>query len=329
MRKKLLKVFIILLLFTLTGCGRYTPSKITKDLEKKIGNLKAYRISGVLEITNNDDVYNYDVDVSYKAKDKYKVVLKNKANSHEQIILKNSDGVYVLTPALNKSFKFQSDWPYSTSQIYLLEAILDDIKNDNKKKLSKEKNQYVLQTKVNYTNNKKLVKQNIILDKHLNIKKIDVFDKNGIPLMQMTFKKIDYSPTFKNSYFNLPKTLSTKKAKTTSKIEDVIYPLVIPANTKLVSEEKIDKTDGERVLMTFEGDKPFLLVEETANAEDELTVIPTYGEPYMFSDTIGVMADNSLSWNSSGMEYYLVSDVMSKEELLEIAKSINVLPTMK
>ena len=329
MRKKLLKVFIILLLFTLTGCGRYTPSKITKDLEKKIGNLKAYRISGVLEITNNDDVYNYDVDVSYKAKDKYKVVLKNKANSHEQIILKNSDGVYVLTPALNKSFKFQSDWPYSTSQIYLLEAILDDIKNDNKKKLSKEKNQYVLQTKVNYTNNKKLVKQNIILDKQLNIKKIDVFDKNGIPLMQMTFKKIDYSPTFKNSYFNLPKTLSTKKAKTTSKIEDVIYPLVIPANTKLVSEEKIDKTDGERVLMTFEGDKPFLLVEETANAEDELTVIPTYGEPYMFSDTIGVMADNSLSWNSSGMEYYLVSDVMSKEELLEIAKSINVLPTMK
>ena len=329
LRKKLFGILIILLLFTLTGCGRYTPGKITRDLDKKIGNLKAYRLSGVLEITNNDDVYNYDVDVSYKTNDKYKVVLKNKANKHEQIILKNDDGVYVLTPALNKSFKFQSDWPYNTSQIYLLEAILDDIKGDKKKKLFKEKKQYVLQTKVNYTNNKKLVKQNIFLDKHLNIKKIDVFDKNEVPLMQMTFKRIDYSPTFKDSYFKLPKAFNTKKAKTTSKIEDVIYPLVIPANTKLVSEEKIDKTNGERVLMTFEGDKPFLLVEETANVEDELTVVPTYGEPYMFADTIGVMADNSLTWNSSGMEYYLVSDVMGKEELLEIAKSINVIPTMK
>jgi len=38
-----------------------------------------------------------------------RVSLKNKTNNHEQIILKNSDGVYVLTPSLNKSFKFQSD----------------------------------------------------------------------------------------------------------------------------------------------------------------------------------------------------------------------------
>ena len=27
-----------------------------------------------------------------------------------QIILRNEEGVFVLTPALNKSFRFQSDW---------------------------------------------------------------------------------------------------------------------------------------------------------------------------------------------------------------------------
>jgi hypothetical protein len=49
----------------------------------------------------------------------------------------------------------------------------------------------------------------------------------------------------------------------------------------------------------------------------------------MLMDSLGTMTDNSISWTSSGIDYYIVSDVMSQEELLEVAESINVLPTMK
>ena len=49
----------------------------------------------------------------------------------------------------------------------------------------------------------------------------------------------------------------------------------------------------------------------------------------MFMDTIGVLSDNSLTWTSGNMEYYIVSDVMSQDELVEIASSVNILPTMK
>ena len=119
------------------------------------------------------------------------------------------------------------------------------------------------------------------------------------------------------------------KIQETMTLEDTIYPLVLPTGTTLSNEEKIKKTNGERVLMTFEGDKPFLLVEETANVEDELTIIPTNGKPYQLMDTLGVMTDNSLSWTTNGIEYYLVSDVLSSEELVNIAQSIYVLPTMK
>ena len=62
---------------------------------------------------------------------------------------------------------------------------------------------------------------------------------------------------------------------------------------------------------------------------DEFTVIPTMGEPAMFMDSLGVLSDNSINFTSGGINYYLVSDVMSQDELLEIANSINVLPTMK
>ena len=81
--------------------------------------------------------------------------------------------------------------------------------------------------------------------------------------------------------------------------------------------------------MTFSGDKPFLLVQETTSVLDEFTIIPTSGEPYMLMDTLGIMTDNSLSWTSGGIDYYIVSDVMGKDELLEIAQSISSVPVMK
>lgn len=93
------KIFLasLLILLLLTGCGTKSEKQIVKDLAQKVENTKAYQLKGTLEFVNNDDVYNYIVNVSYQKSDKYKVSLKNISNNHEQIILKNSDGVYVIT----------------------------------------------------------------------------------------------------------------------------------------------------------------------------------------------------------------------------------------
>ncbi len=332
--KKIFVGIIITMLLVTTGCGKNTESSVINDLEKKINKASAYKISGDLEIVNNDEVYNYDIEVSYKKDNNYKVILTNKANDHTQIILKNTDGVYVLTPALNKSFKFQSDWPYSNSQIYLLKSLVNDIKNTKDIKFEEEKSGYKIVTTVNYPNNSKLVEQVIELNKKRDIKKVKVYDDNHAVCISMTFKSIDYSPIFKKDYFDLNEVMGTysideETTKKTSELEDTIYPLVVPTNTKLVSEEKIKKDIGDRIIMTFDGDKPFLLVEETAVIEDEFTIIPTYGEPYQLMDTLGVMTNNSLTWTSNGIEYYIVSDVLNQDELVEVAQSISYLPTMK
>jgi len=116
MKKIIILGTIIMMLFVLTGCGKKDEKTIVKNLDKKISSATSYRIDGKLQITNNDDTYNYDVEVSYMKPNKYRVSLLNMSNDHEQIILKNDDGVYVVTPSLNKSFKFQSDWPNNNSQ---------------------------------------------------------------------------------------------------------------------------------------------------------------------------------------------------------------------
>ena len=144
--------------------------------------------------------------------------------------------VYVLTPALNKSFKFQSDWPYSNSQIYLLKSLINDIKDTKDRSFKDAKNGYSLITKVNYPNNSKLVKQTIELDKNGDFKKVSVYDSNNIICMTMIFDSIDYSPTFKKDYFILDSVMSTysvseEEVKETTKIDDSIYPLAIPSGT--------------------------------------------------------------------------------------------------
>ena len=175
---------------------------------------------------------------------------------------------------------------------------------------------------------KKLEEKNIKYKK-LNIKNVKVYDGNDAIKMELNVNNIDYSPTFKDDYFELDtimRTFSDSEAVESSNLDDSIYPLFVPLNTSLTNSERIETDTGERIIMTFSGDKPFLLVEETASVMEEFTVIPTYGEPYMFMDTLGVMTDTSLSWTSNGIEYYLISEVMSKDELIEVAQSIYELP---
>jgi len=350
MKKFLLSILLIFTL-CLTGCmGKKGESYVMDELTKKIEKANSYYVEGTMELMNNEDVYEYNVKVSYKKGDFYKVDLINTSNNHEQVILRNNEGVYVVTPSLNKSFKFQSDWPYNNSQSYLLTSLLDDLSNDETKKYEEVDDGYVFTTIVNYPNNQKLVKQKIYIDKDINVKKVEVLDTDNNVQIKMNFDKIDLKSEFKEDYFDLNKLIkekteinnqnekdpdkdenleNTEETKETATIEDIIYPMYLPVNTYLTSQEKLDKEDGQRLILTFDGDSSFMLIEETVSILEEHQIIPTYGDLELMGDTIAVVNDNSVNWVSNGIEYYVISDVMAKNELLEVARSISVIPVSK
>ncbi len=327
--KKILFLIVILSIF-MTGCGK--NKDVINKMKNNIENMQSYHIKGNLEIINNEDIYDYDVDVSYKAKDYFRVSLKNINNNHTQILLKNDDGVYVLTPALNKSFKFQSDWPYNNSQIYLLQTILKDILDDSNSDIIDTSDGYIVTSKVKYVNNDALNKQKVYLDKNYNIKKVEVLDKDGKIAMKMNFDNINTRPNFSEDYFKLNSSLNTSsiedKIIASSKI-DLTYPMYIPEKTYLTNQNKVPTDNGERVILTFDGDNPFMLLEETSKIEEEMITIPTYGNPEMVGDTIGVVSAGSVSWSSNGVDYYVTSSNLSESELLSVANSIGVLPVGK
>lgn len=246
-----------------------------------------------------------------------------------------------------------------------MDSIIEDIQDDKDRKFELINEGYKFESLVNYPNNKKLVKQEVEIDKNLNIKKASILDKDGKLMMKMTFDKIEINKGFDKNYFDLNNLLnnSTKKEETpkqdntsstetntnqpktteedtekentktetkqTTTIEDIIYPMYLPDNTYLTSQEKVETESGERLILTFEGDNPFILVEETIHPSDTSLIIPTSGNLEFLSDVIGVVNDNSISWDSNGIEYYVISKTMETSELIEIARSISVLPVSK
>ena len=99
--------------------------------------------------------------------------------------------------------------------------------------------------------------------------------------------------------------------------------MYLPSNTYLTSQKMLNTDNGERVILTFGGDKSFTLIEETVSVGKELDVNLTYGEPDLIIDTVGTIEDYNINWMSNGIEYSLVSDSLEKNELINVAKSIS------
>ncbi len=341
MKKIFLGIFLCLIF--LTGCGKKSEGDVLKSYTSAVEKAKSYYLNGKMELVNNEDVYAYDISVSYEADDNYKIELVNTVNNHEQVILRNSEGVYVVTPSLNKSFKFQSDWPYNNSQVYLLSSLLDDINNDEERVFETKDNEYVFTTRVNYPNSPKLEKQKIYFNANNLPTRVEVLDKDGNVEIKMVFNKIDLKADFNDTYFDLSSILDTEvkeenneeqqntetETKETATIDDIIYPMYLPTNTYLANQEKVKVDNGERLILTFAGDSSFVLVEETVSITNSPEIIPTYGEVELIGASLAVINDNSANWFSNGIEYYVVSDTMDSSEILEVAKSISVLPVGK
>ena len=341
MKKIFLGIFLCLIF--LTGCGKKSEGDVLKSYTSAVEKAKSYYLNGKMELVNNEDVYTYDISVSYEADDNYKIELVNTVNNHEQVILRNSEGVYVVTPSLNKSFKFQSDWPYNNSQVYLLSSLLDDINNDEERVFETKDDEYVFTTRVNYPNSPKLEKQKIYFNANNLPTRVEVLDKDGNVEIKMVFNKIDLKADFNDTYFDLSSILDTEvkeenneeqqntetETKETATIDDIIYPMYLPTNTYLANQEKVKVDNGERLILTFAGDSSFVLVEETVSITNSPEIIPTYGEVELIGASLAVINDNSANWFSNGIEYYVVSDTMDSSEILEVAKSISVLPVGK
>ena len=299
--------------------------KYKKNIESK----DTYTLTGQMDIVSNEELYQYNVIVDHMKDDNYKASLKNKESGHEQIVLKNKSGVYIVTPDLNKSFKFQSDWPFNSSQAYILESLLKDFENDSNIVFEEKDEKYYLSSTVNYPNNTDLVSQKVTFNKDMIPELVEVYDKNGNVSITFKISKIEFGSDLDNSYFEVEESASEDCCEATGKLNEVVYPMYLPMGTKFKSEETVKTDNSERVILTFTGDKSFILIEEASKSPENFEVTTTSGELVFYENVLGNLNNSSLNWTMNGKDYYIIGNNLSNEEMLKVAASTSAVSLTK
>ncbi|EXX86075.1 membrane protein [Paenibacillus darwinianus] len=187
----------------IAGCGVKNAESVVKDLDKVVGGLESYQGSGTMTLYTGQQPLEYQVEVWYQKPQNYRIALTNAKKDITQIVLRNEEGVFVLTPKLNKSFRFQSDWPQNQGQVYLYQTLVQSILVDNSRQFVSDKEAYVFDVMANY-NNGSLARQKIWLNKQTYApQRVEVSDSNANVMVQVQFNEFKFDAKFDPKAFDM------------------------------------------------------------------------------------------------------------------------------
>ncbi|MBS4192512.1 outer membrane lipoprotein carrier protein LolA [Bacillus sp. FJAT-49705] len=330
MRRKWFMLLVgLLAVIALSACGAKSKDDVIKDLNGKIEGIKGYKATAKMTLEMGTEPQVYEIEVWHKDPSYYRVNLKNAQKDQSQMILRNDDGVFVLTPALNKSFRFQSDWPQNSSQAYLYESLVKDIVEDKVAKFTETKNHYVFETKTRYQNNQMLPTQEITLKKSdLSPVGVKVMDTDKNALVKVEFSEVKFNASFDKKDFDMQKNMTGAQlyvpvlAEVDNEEFSVKYPSEFPG-ANLVDEKELTTDNGKRVILTYDGEKSFTLIQEKSVVMPAVSTFTTVkGEPVDLGFTIGALSNNTIKWTYQGVDYVIASTDLTKEELVEVAQSV-------
>lgn len=331
MRKVLwFSVIGLLLAIVLVGCGEKTQEDIMTDLEKKHSDMTGYKLEATMTLETGKEQQQYGVEVWHKSDSYYRVALQNENKDQSQIILRNDDGVFVLTPALNKSFRFQSDWPTNGSQVYLYESLIQDILMDPERSFTADEDHYVFQTNTNYQN-KNLHTQEIKLNKKdLAPVEVNVMNADLEVLVTLRFTSFEWNAAFNDGDFDTERNMTGAQMNDAPAMAEptepmtVHYPLYTPDGTRLESSKSIGSEGEERVVLEYSGEKPFTIIQEQSRVVPASTPMNMsgQGEPVDLGFTIGVMTNESLTWTYNGVDFFMASEHLDVDDMIAIASSV-------
>jgi|SRR5699024_1379661 len=328
-----LLIFIGLLALVAAGCGGKSEESVIKKIEGTLGDITGYKAEAEMTMRTGQEERSYAVDIWYKKgeEDFYRVGLENEEEEGGQVILKNDEGVFVLTPALKKSFKFQTEWPENSSQPYLYQSLVHDVLSDKDATFTDTESHYVFLTKTNYQNSTNLPYQEVYFDKKSYTPTgVKIMDKDQNVLVEVSFGNMDVNPSFAQNDFDresiLKDTMTDTSVANMEQLElSVMYPLKT-LGAELVEKQETSLEDGERVIMTFKGDRNFTLIQEKMSAMPTSSsgemVEEVTGDVVNLGFTVGAITNNAIEWNYNGTDFYLASEDMTMEEMIEVASSI-------
>ena len=295
-------------------------------LQQTLGSLNSYLLEGVMEVAEGEDTKSYDVSVKYLKQDDqdyFRVAMKDSGMNQEQEIIRNAEGVFVVTPTLNQIFKFQGNWPSNSLKPYLLQS-MREIAADESAQIEQTEEGYQISAGVTYPNNRNFTQQEMVFSDDLKIKSVQIFDDDHVLQMKMLFSKVDYEPGLTAEDFQVPQQLEKETAA--EPITDEDLPLM-PMETfgAVLSNSSVVENDGKvQYVLEYTGEKNFTIVEEVAESEETTQTIIMSGSLVDGLNMVGRYDGNHMTSVINSVRYTIYSDALSEEEMSAVLQSMQV-----
>lgn len=323
MNKKYIAIIagVVVLLIGIFCFFKFKPSSLDKVL-KEANAYKSYELVCNMEMLENDELKSYQVTSTFAhigEKDYYKVELYDKSLNQAQVIVRNDDGVFVLTPSLNQAFQFKSEWPNNSPKPYIYQSLLSFLKDNKPEKV---KDGYLANGNMAYENDDRVKTQEVKFDKNLKPIYVNVYDKDGTEVIKLTASSFKVNQDLKKDQFAQETIMKQTQNQYTSASSALpLYPVALMGST--LENEKVSQIDNTtNHILKFTGEKSFTIIESALSKQDAMSVQTISGDMIDLVDGIAFQDDNQMTYVSSGIVCSLYSNDLTKEEMLSVLSSM-------
>ena len=327
--KKVLVGILLALLFLVTGCkDKLLSNNTIESVTKYLSSLDSYELKGDMTIHRENKDVNINVTVSYLNPNYYKVCFNNQ-NGNEQLIVKNDDGVFVLTPSLNKEFKFDSEWPLNSSHAYLLSGLANDIKSDSASTFSLDGDTAIISSNLSNKNDGATNLKLYFNVKNNNPEKAILLDDNGNEKVVMKFTDFTPNKSLSKDMFNTKLIMDEKnstKESTEGNNDEQTSSIAITAGyvcDGAVLESNV--VNGDLTVLCYSGEKNYTIVVNKATVYPASVAIDEYLELDFIESGLLLIGSNLARFFINGIEVSIYTNDLTTEEVLAIASDITII----
>ena len=310
-------VLLVVLAFVLKG------NSLKKTI-KEVEEYREYEMVAHMDILENDELKSYQVTSTYASIndfDYYKIELYDKSLNQSQIIVRNGEGVFVLTPTLNQAFAFQSEWPNNSFKPYFYHSLVSFLKENKKEKV---KDGYIVSGDMTYENDPRVKKQEVKFDKALVPVYVSVFDENDTEIVKLIVSSFKSDLKLNEDAFKQDLLMKDAKTKYTSVSSSLpMYPVALMGST-LQNEKTTVIDDVTNHILKFTGSKSYTIIESAMSKSETLEVIHVDSDMIEMLDGITYASKNQLTYINSGIVSSIYSNDLSDQEMLAVLSSMQV-----
>lgn len=328
------KIAVVVIIFALLGVGVwkvfFSKPSISQTIENVNKNLTSYQLEANMELNNGEEQRRFTVTVSYakkEDKDLFRVSLYDTTINQEQIMLRNEEGVYVLTPTLNQVYQFKSGWPLNSAKPYIYQSLLEVFEGDYTTK--KVNDGIIVTSQPTYKNAPQYTKQEIKFTNDLVPLWVHLYNDKNEVLVNVTFTKVETGVEFSEDYFNLSKNMEESRKNISSSagstFDDLPLNLVGVDMNVAVKEQTNANIDGDKVyIMSYEGDANFTIVQKIIEGSEEMSVTEVDGDLVLLVNGFASLEDNKVTYLYNGVESTIYGEDLTVANYIDIANGLEV-----